>query len=95
MKYRINDINDRIVDFFQSAAPQLVNARPDAESTIDNFEKWLNSLGAPTRLEDAGIHKEDIDLLAVSSAAQAKIWRMREYDKEKVKAVLTACLRET
>ena len=95
LRYSRNEIKDRIVDFFQSAAPQLVNAKPDAESTIDNFEMWLSSLGAPTRLEDAGIHKEDFDLLAESSAAQAKIWRMREYDKEKVKDVLTACLKQT
>ncbi len=95
LRYSKNDISNRIVQFFQSALPNLVNSKSDAASTIDNFEMWLKSLGAPTRLEDAGIQAKDIDQLAESSVAQARIWRMREYDKERVKTVLTNCLRES
>jgi hypothetical protein len=45
-----------------------------AEAGINALEKWFQEIGAPVRLQDAGIAGGDIALIAANAADLAKLW---------------------
>lgn len=58
---------------------------------IESLQKWLLSVKAPTRLSDLGIRVQDIPEIAGHAEPQARLWRLREYDTERILKILRHC----
>lgn len=60
-----------------------------AEAGISALEKWFQEIGAPIRLQDAGIAADDIDMIAENAAGLAKLWAIDSvYSKEVIAEIL-------
>ena len=84
-------IPDRISRFFSRAFSLEFSGADAAQQAIEVFEKWLVTMGLPTTLAAIGIRSGQIENLAENSLPLARIWRIREYDKEKISKILFAC----
>ncbi len=61
----------------------------DAEAGINELEKWFSSIHAPTRLKDAHIPADKIDMIAENAASLAKLWGIDDvYSKEVIAEIL-------
>jgi NADP-dependent alcohol dehydrogenase len=60
-----------------------------AEAGITRLEEWFRDIGAPVRLEEAGIPKEDIEEIAINGLRLAERWQIHEiYTKEAIMEIL-------
>ncbi len=60
-----------------------------AEAGINALEAWFKEIGAPTRLQDAGISADDIDMIAENGTGLAKLWGIDAiYTKEVIAEIL-------
>lgn len=59
-----------------------------AERGITLLTQWFQSVNSPTTLTELSIPHSAIPELAAHSLAQAKLWRLRQYDKETVETIL-------
>ena len=55
---------------------------------IEQLRQWFVNMGCPVTLKEIGVENEDIPLIAANSLALAKIWRMPEYTRETIEAIL-------
>lgn len=61
-----------------------------AEAGIEALEKWFQEIGAPVRLQDAGIARADIALIAQNAADLARLWEVDDlYPREVIADILT------
>ncbi|MDA3785938.1 MAG: iron-containing alcohol dehydrogenase [Deltaproteobacteria bacterium] len=61
-----------------------------AEAGIEALEKWFQEIGAPVRLQDAGIALADIALIAENAAELARLWEVDDlYPREVIADILT------
>ncbi len=64
-----------------------------AEAGITALETWFQEIGAPIRLQDAGIAGEDIAMIADNAAELAKLWGIDAmYSKEVIAEILKLAL---
>ncbi len=68
------------------------NTVEKAATGIKLLKAWFAKINSPTSLADVKVPVADIPAIAENAAALAKIWRMRDYTDEKIKAVLRLCL---
>lgn len=66
--------------------------RAAARAGIARLQEWLRGAGCPTSLAELGIAPETIPFLAEQSLPLAKLWRLKEYDQEKIETILRSCL---
>lgn len=59
---------------------------------IAALESWFTEVNSPTSLTALRIPQGDIPKLAENAIGLAKVWRMRDYDAEKIVAILNNCL---
>ncbi|MDR9500464.1 MAG: iron-containing alcohol dehydrogenase [Desulfurivibrionaceae bacterium] len=60
-----------------------------AEAGIKALEKWFQEIGAPVRLQDAGIARADIALIAENAADLARLWEVDDlYPREVIADIL-------
>lgn len=59
---------------------------------IAALKKWFIKIGCPTTLTDLGISPDEIPFLAEQSLPLARIWRLNEYDSEKIESILRGCV---
>lgn len=90
-RYQAEHIPERMSRFFTrvygiEGTPQEVSVRG-----IHTLSRWLQSCGAPTTLAEVGIPANQIPLLSENALPLAKVWRMREYDREKIETILRMC----
>jgi len=62
-----------------------------ARKGIEALEKWFQKINSPTSLKGLNIPKEDIPQIAENAVALARIWRMPDYDKERIQTILAGC----
>ncbi len=62
-----------------------------AAEGISRLEAWFQSVNSPTDLGALDIPEADIPKIAENCLALAKVWRMREYTKEKIESILKLC----
>ena len=58
---------------------------------IEALQDWFRKIGGPTTLQQLEISPSAIDALAENALGLAKIWRLREYGKDEIVAVLRLC----
>ncbi len=63
-----------------------------AAKGVDALINWFTKVNAPTTLTALNIQEKDIPKIAENAMALAKVWRMREYSKERVESILLNCL---
>ena len=58
---------------------------------IDSLQKWFEKVHSPTSLQALHIARQDIPRIAENALALAKVWRMPDYDNERIQAILAGC----
>ncbi|MBW6521801.1 MAG: iron-containing alcohol dehydrogenase [Desulfoarculaceae bacterium] len=71
---------------FRSGSPEEL-----AGKGIAALEEWFRKINSPTSLQDLNIPKEEIPRIAENAVAQAKVWRMPDYDSERIQTILAGC----
>ena len=82
---RIISLGNRVFPRINSAAA------PNAEQTISRLREWFCRVNAPISLQDLGIPVSDIPRIAENSKGLAKLWRLQDYNPERVAAILERC----
>ncbi len=59
-----------------------------AEQGISLLRNWFDEIGSPTALADVDISESDIPEIAENALALAKVWRMKDYNKEIIEEIL-------
>jgi alcohol dehydrogenase YqhD (iron-dependent ADH family) len=62
-----------------------------AYAGIANLKKWFEQVKAPTSITALNIPHSDIPRIAENAMGLAKVWRMRDYNQEKIEAILENC----
>ena len=62
-----------------------------AQKGIAALEKWFEKVNSPTSLAALDIPAQDISTIAENAVALAKVWRMPDYDSERIRAILAIC----
>ncbi|MEN8258013.1 MAG: iron-containing alcohol dehydrogenase [Thermodesulfobacteriota bacterium] len=60
-------------DQFERFADKVFGVK-GADAGISALEAWFKEIGAPIRLQDAGIASDDIDMIAENGSGLAKLW---------------------
>ncbi len=63
-----------------------------AQEGITNLKNWFTKIGCPTTLAGLKISQNEIPFLAEQSLPLAALWRLKEYDSEKIEAILRGCV---
>jgi len=62
-----------------------------AQMGINSLQKWFEKIHSPTSLQALHIPTQDIPRIAENALALAKVWRMPDYDNERIQAILAGC----
>lgn len=62
-----------------------------ATATIDHLRRWFAAGGCPTSLSQLGIGAADIPAIADNALGLARVWRLKEYSKERIVEILQHC----
>jgi len=90
LRFHARRIPERITAFFSQVFETTFSDKK-VDTAIDCYVQWLGDLSVSTSLGDFGVSASDIDRLAENALPLARIWRMREYDREKIGAILRCC----
>ncbi len=63
-----------------------------AASGIEALESWFCRVDSPTSLTDLEIRAEEIPKIAANAVDLAKVWRMKEYNRQLIEFILINCL---
>jgi len=58
---------------------------------VSRLRRWLEKINCPTRLANLGIPTAAITEIAENALALARLWRLRDYSREKFEAILKLC----
>ncbi len=58
---------------------------------ITALEAWFQKINSPTSLQGLTIPAKDIPRIADNAVALAKVWRMPDYDSDRIQAILAGC----
>ena len=83
---------ERVVSFCAAALPQLCSPKDQPDMAIAALEDWLRAVQAPTRLSELKLQDLQIDTLAAGAMPLARIWRIRDFDEERIAGILADCL---
>jgi alcohol dehydrogenase YqhD (iron-dependent ADH family) len=67
------------------------NTEERARKGIDTLEEWFQKVDSPISLAALNISRQDIPQIAENTVALAKVWRMPDYDGERIQAILAGC----
>ncbi len=62
------------------------------QAGISCLKNWFQTIGCPTSLTELHIAPADIPFLAEQSLPLAALWRLKEYNKEKIETILRGCV---
>ncbi len=62
-----------------------------AMAGIDALQGWFDTIQSPSSLQKLNIPPEEHTRIAQNALALAKVWRMRDYDEDKIKEILAHC----
>ncbi|HID69385.1 MAG TPA: iron-containing alcohol dehydrogenase [Desulfobacterales bacterium] len=63
-----------------------------AEQGIKGLTAWFEKVGSPTSLTALGIPQADFPRIAENGMALAKVWRMKDYNEQKIEKILQECI---
>ncbi|HUH66223.1 MAG TPA: iron-containing alcohol dehydrogenase [Syntrophales bacterium] len=58
---------------------------------INRLKKWFASIGSPVSLKDIRIGEGESDKIAENAAALAKLWALKDYNKDVISGILHLC----
>lgn len=91
LRYHAEHIPERMGKFFAQVFGLELHQPGVVTQGICQLENWLAANGVPTSLRQAGIPTVEIGHLAENALPLARIWRMRDYDREKIESILWCC----
>lgn len=91
LKVHSSSHGQRIITFIEHVFARRFDHDGAEQSAIAHLERWLKRIGAPTTLAELGIHRDDLDHLSESALHQAKVWRLRDYDLQRIGEIYGAC----
>ncbi len=71
---------------------EKTDSQTDAQKGIKCLKDWFIKIGCPTTLKELKISSKEIPFLAKESLPLASIWRLKNYDAEKIEAILRGCV---
>ncbi len=93
MRYQAPHALPRFAQFASRVFGVTTGSREQiAYSGIDKLTAWFTKIQAPTSITALNIPESDIPKIAENAMALAKVWRMRDYNQEKVETILQNCL---
>lgn len=63
-----------------------------AAGGIKRLKNWFTKVGSPVNLTEIGVSMADIPEIAANALPLAKIWRMNDYNQEKIEEILRLCI---
>lgn len=66
--------------------------REKADQGIARLSAWFQRVHAPVTLTELGVPSEDISKIAENAMSLAKVWRMKDYNTDKIESILRNCL---
>ncbi len=63
-----------------------------AERAISILRNWFSRIDSPTSLQEIDVPGSDIAKIAENAVALAKIWRLKEYSRERIEEILRHCI---
>jgi hypothetical protein len=85
MPERFARFAERVFDFRDGSTEER------ARRGITALEKWFQKIDSPTSLKALKIPDQDIPQIAENAVAMARVWRMPDYDQERIQAILAGC----
>jgi len=85
MPHRFARFGERVFDFRNGSTEER------ARRGINALEEWFQKINSPTSLAALNIPGQDIPKIAENAVAQARVWRMPDYDQERIQSILAAC----
>ena len=93
MYYHAEQAPERFAQFAERVFGIVTgNSKEKADKGIGALETWFQKVHSPTTITALNIPKTDIPRIAENAVSLAKVWRMRDYDEDKIEAILTNCL---
>jgi len=83
--HRFARFAERVFDFRNGSTEER------ARRGINALEEWFQKINSPTSLAALNIPRQDIQQIAENAVALAKIWRIPDYDSERIQAILARC----
>ena len=91
LKVHASSHGQRIITFIEHVFGCRFDQDGAEQAAIAHLEGWLKRIGAPTTLAELGIHRDDLAHLAENALQQAKVWRLRDYDLQRIGEIYGAC----
>ena len=82
---RFTRFAERVFDFRSGSMEER------ARKGINALEEWFQKIKSPTSLAALNIPEQDITKIAENTVALARIWRIPDYDSERIQAILAGC----
>lgn len=67
------------------------NDQEKASQGIESLSKWFQKIHTPITIRELEVPTGDISKIAENAMTLAKVWRLRDYDTEKIEAILHNC----
>lgn len=83
---RFSQFAERVFDIRQGTA------QDKASKGINKLTEWFTFINSPTTITHLNIPAENISRIAGNAIELAKVWRMKEYNKELIETILHGCL---
>ncbi len=94
----LKDQTEESPEKFAQLGRRLFDLKGDDLATackgIELLENWFNQIKSPTRLEELEIPATDIEKIAKNALALAKVWRLNDYDQERIEKILHRCCQQ-
>jgi alcohol dehydrogenase YqhD (iron-dependent ADH family) len=67
------------------------NEEKRASQGIESLCEWFQEIHTPVTITELKIPAEDISKIADNAITLAKVWRLRDYNTEKIERILLNC----
>ncbi|MBU4236495.1 MAG: iron-containing alcohol dehydrogenase [Proteobacteria bacterium] len=92
MRHQSQDIPQRFAQFAERVFDfRSGSTKERAQKGIDALEAWFQKINSPTSLAALNIPDQDIQQIAENAVALARVWRMPDYDSERIQTILARC----
>jgi alcohol dehydrogenase YqhD (iron-dependent ADH family) len=92
MRYQSHTAPQRFAQFAERVFDVRSGSSEErGEKGIAILEEWFRKVKSPTSLKTLNIPVQEIPRIAENAVALARIWRMPDYDSERIQAILAGC----
>jgi alcohol dehydrogenase YqhD (iron-dependent ADH family) len=89
LRYQAKSGTAKLAQFGRRIFPDNRGAGQDwATHGVEQLTAWFVKIGCPVRLQDIKVEIADIPAIAINALSLGRIWRMPEYSRERIEAIL-------